>query len=348
MARPGVTYFDISRAAEALKAQGSEPTIDRVREQLGTGSKSTIAPLLKQWRSNNESNVPEAETGLPADLINAVKSLRDSIQEASQKAIEQAKQDCRSQVQTLEQRLKDKESELTHALDREQEQRLKFSELESNYKELESKFDHLQALHTEIESDRNVLRARTQELKERTSELKEENRAVRDHFEHYQQRTADDRQLERDQFQSQLKGLQSQTDSLTSQLAQMQREKEDYRLRNEQAQEHTKGLTIDNQELKINQGNLREQLKGLSADCERKDNELHESEQNFILMRADYINQKELLARQGATLASIEAELKLALKKAERLDSENKAILEEKALLQGRLVQFQASIGSGK
>ena len=44
MARPGVTYYDISRAAEAVKARGCEPTIDRVREQLGTGSKSTIAP----------------------------------------------------------------------------------------------------------------------------------------------------------------------------------------------------------------------------------------------------------------------------------------------------------------
>jgi len=348
MARPGVTYFDISRAAEAVKAQGNDPTIDRVREQLGTGSKSTIAPLLKQWRSNNEPNMPEAETGLPADLINAVKSLRDSIQEASQEAIEQAKQDYHSQVQTLEQRLKDKESELIQALDREQEQRLKFSELESNYKELESKFDHLQALHTEIESDRNVLRARTQELKERTSELKEENRAVRDHFEHYQQRTADDRQLERNQFQSQLRGLQSQTDILTSQLVQIQREKKDYRLQHEQAQERAKGLTTENQELKLNLGSLKEQLKILAADCERKASELLKSEEKFTLMRADYIDQKERLAGQSATLASVEAELKQARKNAERLDAENKAILAEKAVLQGRLVQLQDSISGRK
>lgn len=50
MARIGVTFLDVSKAAEALRAHGQEPTVDRVREHLGTGSKSTIAPLLKRWR----------------------------------------------------------------------------------------------------------------------------------------------------------------------------------------------------------------------------------------------------------------------------------------------------------
>ena len=46
MARAGVTYHDVAKAAEAIKTQGQEPTVDRVREHMGTGSKSTIAPLL--------------------------------------------------------------------------------------------------------------------------------------------------------------------------------------------------------------------------------------------------------------------------------------------------------------
>ena len=46
MARAGVTYHDVAKAAEAIKSQRQEPTVDRVREHLGTGSKSTIAPLL--------------------------------------------------------------------------------------------------------------------------------------------------------------------------------------------------------------------------------------------------------------------------------------------------------------
>lgn len=53
MARIGVTYKDIAEASETIKSRGQEPTVDRVREYLGTGSKSTIAPHLKQWRNNN-------------------------------------------------------------------------------------------------------------------------------------------------------------------------------------------------------------------------------------------------------------------------------------------------------
>ncbi len=45
MARAGVTYYDVAKAAETIKTGGQEPTVDRVREQLGTGSRSTIAAL---------------------------------------------------------------------------------------------------------------------------------------------------------------------------------------------------------------------------------------------------------------------------------------------------------------
>lgn len=40
MARAGVTYHDIVKAAEAISTHGQEPTVDRVREHLGTGSKA--------------------------------------------------------------------------------------------------------------------------------------------------------------------------------------------------------------------------------------------------------------------------------------------------------------------
>ena len=73
MARIGVTYIDIAKAAQAIKSHNQEPTVDRVREHLGTGSKSTIAPLLKRWRSENTGAAsPE---GLPKELITSVKSL---------------------------------------------------------------------------------------------------------------------------------------------------------------------------------------------------------------------------------------------------------------------------------
>jgi chromosome segregation ATPase len=50
MARSGIRYEEVQAAAEALLARGLNPTIQRVRELLGTGSNTTISEHLKNWQ----------------------------------------------------------------------------------------------------------------------------------------------------------------------------------------------------------------------------------------------------------------------------------------------------------
>jgi chromosome segregation ATPase len=50
VARPGISYDDVKKAAAAIHEQGAAPSIQRVREWLGTGSNSTIAEHLKRWQ----------------------------------------------------------------------------------------------------------------------------------------------------------------------------------------------------------------------------------------------------------------------------------------------------------
>ncbi len=345
MARPGVTYYDISRAAEAVKAQGSEPTIDRVREQLGTGSKSTIAPLLKQWRINAELNIEESDTGLPSDLISAVKSLRDRVQQASEEAVEQAKQDYQSRVQTLERTLADTQKELSEALGRERTLKQQVTDLETKSSKLNGELNGLESRFAVTESERNTLQARAQELKETVSELKDEGRTVRDHFEHYQQKVAEDRQLERGQFQSQLKQLQSQIEGQTRQLTQTQKEKEAYRSRYESAQGQAEKVSYENQELrhKLESGGTR--IKELEAECDAKNKEVIEFDRNISRLMAQVQGLKEQLAFKSVTLEVIKTDFQEIRDYADRLETENKEIAEEKAVLHGRLVQLQESLG---
>ena len=52
MARSSVLYVHVANAAARLVADGHNPTIDGIRAALGgTGSKSTIAPLLKRRKA---------------------------------------------------------------------------------------------------------------------------------------------------------------------------------------------------------------------------------------------------------------------------------------------------------
>ena len=54
MSRVGLSYFDIADTAEAIKAQGFTPTVDRVYAILGTGSRTTINNHLRAWKAHKE------------------------------------------------------------------------------------------------------------------------------------------------------------------------------------------------------------------------------------------------------------------------------------------------------
>lgn len=73
MSRPGITYQEVAHAALTLQAQNENPTVDRVRELLGTGSKSTIARNLKAWKSTVDHIVNVEH--IPDEILALVKGL---------------------------------------------------------------------------------------------------------------------------------------------------------------------------------------------------------------------------------------------------------------------------------
>lgn len=91
MARPGILYTHVAAAAEALLAQGRNPTVDTVREALGgTGSKSTIAPMLKRWKEAHHGALPRgADVGLPPALLQAMKNVYDNLQAEVRQQLEE-------------------------------------------------------------------------------------------------------------------------------------------------------------------------------------------------------------------------------------------------------------------
>lgn len=92
MARAGILYSHVAKAAAQLAAAGKNPTVDSVREQLGgTGSKSTIAPLLKQWKMQHQGETAAAGAGLPVDLLEAVKGVYERVQADAQRQIDLAR-----------------------------------------------------------------------------------------------------------------------------------------------------------------------------------------------------------------------------------------------------------------
>ena len=93
MTRPGITAAHVATAAEALQAEGQQPTIRAVRERLGdTGSPNTIQRHLAAWRKARPVAAPAQElpkvlaAAIAAELAGAATAAR----EAAQAEIDQA------------------------------------------------------------------------------------------------------------------------------------------------------------------------------------------------------------------------------------------------------------------
>ncbi|WP_445357148.1 DNA-binding protein [Microbulbifer sp. ANSA002] len=345
MARTGVTYLDIVQAAKAIKARGEEPTVDRVRAQLGTGSKSTIAPLLKRWRSEFASNTDSS--GLPRDLVDALKGLHQRIQEAASKQVEELQQEFLVQEKEITSQLEELRvtSNQQAASIRDLEHRLSSTEAEK--RRFKQSLQETQTALEKSEYQKQEALQRIAEQKVMIEEIKQENRDVREHFEHFQQRTANDRQYERDQYRSAAEQLKGQIAVLTEQLTLSERRFNEQELLYKQGQALIAEINREKQQLSEQVGvasteaaNLREQA------CELKDRQTEVAslrEQISKLQREGSSAQKEVQLQQSA-LNRLELELTTTKDRLEQLADENRTLIQEKAVIQGQFSQLENSL----
>ena len=115
MARSGILYSDVAKAASQLTELGHPVTVDNVRKMLGdTGSKSTIAPYLRQWRENHALESESSRLKLPPSLLSAVQSLYEGMQQEAEirfteaeKLHEETVANMQTELQTLKKRLEE-------------------------------------------------------------------------------------------------------------------------------------------------------------------------------------------------------------------------------------------------
>ena len=65
MARPGITQEQVFEAATALQDEGTVPTVQSVRERIGSGSYTTITPMLNAWRDEHAKSAPAHVPDIP-------------------------------------------------------------------------------------------------------------------------------------------------------------------------------------------------------------------------------------------------------------------------------------------
>jgi chromosome segregation ATPase len=323
--------------------------VDRVRQNLGTGSKSTIAPLLKRWRTDN-SDATEVG-GLPNDLVDVMKSLHERFQQVADQRIEHARQEFNALSEALHKDLSEAGSTIEQLADCQQDLEKQVKQL-TDEKNLQSRsLEDTRINLAKTETQRDEVLERAVDLKETIAQLKQENRDIRDHFEHYQQQIAEDKQHEREQFRSTNHQLQEQIHDLKNQLTQGLAKTAQFQDTNTELQGNIDELEKVNINLNNKINRMVEEIKSQKwnlevalEECKKYRNkmgQLTEQMSNLNYQKAEAEKEVALLS-QG--LGVTKMELKSTQGKVELLSDENKVILQEKAMIQGQFKQLQSSL----
>jgi chromosome segregation ATPase len=348
MARSGVTYQEVAKAATQLAQIGQVPTIDRVRSILGTGSKSTLAPLLKQWKAQQAETISEAETGLPRALITVVKGLYESVQQQAQTRIETAQEENRREVDAAWQAQKvaeGRQRELEAVL--EQQQRA-YTRLEADHTTLKAAWEESQQTRGRLLTQTEALAQRLGEQAHRVQDLKHHLVQAQQNLEHYRESVRQQRTEERADFERQLgygeqalKKAREENQALRTANAQLEKAALQWQSQCERQQAEGVLLTEKVESLSQAMEQLRQQL----AMGEGQYKVLAQAHQQAIAeLRA---REQDLLKQEKATAVAQEKfkALSAALQEAKdhkvRLQNENKILAKEKAHLEGQYKQLQ-------
>jgi chromosome segregation ATPase len=313
-----------------------------VREQLGTGSKSTIAPLLKQWKAQNEASGDVS--GLPNDLVEVIKSLYERVQQEAESKIEAVSSSFNETISGLKE-------ELTAV----GQKNLKLTD-QNNELTLSNKvaIEELGALRNQVikyklEETNNA--STLADLKTQIKEAKEENRAARESLEHYQTRVAEERHALNQQQQQLVQQLQEQVSQLSAQLSEVnaklhsqqqllnEKEKEFHALSSEKQQVEneltSKSETIDDLRDKVASAIKNYEQSTLNYEKLQKDHG------KVIVDKLSALKDVELLNK---SLDHKQSELIAIKDKLSVLDDDYRLTLQEKALIEGQFKQLQKSL----
>lgn len=340
MARTGIGYRDVANAAEKLQGQERNPTVDNIRELLGTGSKSTILRYLNDWKAQS-SDV--WATGVPQELAALVKGLWEQLQTKAEQKITQHQEEAQIEVKTSEEKHKAalKESKALQTQVQQLEQKL--------FQEQEGAKVLTQELSKErLEVSKNIERVRS--LEEQVASQQKEHaklhillKNMQNNLEHYQtamQKLQQEQALAVERQQNQ---FEQELSYLRNQLSDSVNEKNHFALQVEKLHHQLEGLEqYKTQNQTLEQKSKEYQIRTITLEESSK---ILRSQHADLLKTVEKKQQALVVSEQRvAVVISQCGDLKQALQQAEdkisTLRHEQLFIAQEKAHLEGQLKEL--------
>lgn len=155
MPRVGIDYEMIKQTAIKLLSQGTAPSVQKIREVLGTGSNTTIAEHLRVWREEYANrkihHLPES---LPKELISAMEVLWQIAMEQASNQLAAIKMDLSEQQEKIRLDKITQEQTITKLQ----------TTLDESQKKIEEKTNKIQRLNTELAVTQERLKYQTDDI----------------------------------------------------------------------------------------------------------------------------------------------------------------------------------------
>lgn len=340
MARSGILYVQVANAAVQLVAAGHNPTIDRIRAALGgTGSKSTLAPLLKRWKAAHPGPAAQAELGLPAELVLALKEVYEKVRAEASVQYQQAAQAHQAETAALQEQLDQAAAERDGLLDIQAQQVQTLATADMRIEALAEVAQQQEIVLAGLGSEKLGLEQRLVDRAAEVTSLTQQLQQGLAQFEHYQASVAQQRADERRTVEQRQHRQEHELAELRQRLLAQQT-----RLGDLQAQEQR--LLQDNERLQSSLLTTQEALTQNRTTHQLVADQLAELKQRYEVLEQRYKHGGQCLAETQITLAVSERERSLLAERLTRtetqlnvLNTDKQVLLQDNAVLASQLAE---------
>lgn len=318
MARPGVTYSEIAEAATHLVGQGKNPTIEQIRLLLGTGSSTTIANHLKQWRDEQQgTSLLAAKENIPNELMEMVKGLWERVIGLSQEKMNAAEADFNKRLDeaTLEiQKYKTNNHKWQKLFGEWQRDKAMLAVETDN---LKNSVETLQDSNTALRQQLSAQEAALKEKQARIDELHQLHQQTQMNLEHYRESVRLQRLMDTEKHDKEVQALSTTLKSAENKLAQTTQEKILLQQQYEKLHSDNIALTksiddMQNKNQTLQQANIKleKQLHAVEHTSNHLQQQSDKLQRQLDLQTKDLIEEKARCAVMKGQVARLEKRMK--------------------------------------
>ena len=281
MARPGVVYEEVERVARQLLSKGQHPSVQKVRDILGTGSNTTIANHLKLWQiSFSKSRSPTLPESVPDDLMNPLDDFWSTAVARAEANYDKYKDELESKVVSAELAQSEAVGKLEKKLAEFDIQQQKLIDTQSELQNTEQKLHTLQGEYSVLTNESNQIH---NEMERALTLLKEQNEANKDEREQLNNSFNKTLKYEQERASATETRLLNEIDQLRQTIKAL--ETVNLKQQNEMQQlkeiSHHSELALFQKQTELNDENSR-----LDIECQRLCHDVNESKQHLGILQS--------------------------------------------------------------